>query len=257
MSRSSRTLVFVGAFPVVVACLGLSCQKDEGAVVVEDAASGRSETFVTLPEAGPTDEIDIDGAVSGNDGGGDAASSDSGQLDGAAGPDLAADSPAGALPNGQPCRTNGSCSSNFCVDGVCCDSACDTGDAVRCNACLMAKTGQKDGVCAPDNAQNKIKCGESCGLAAPNVPGVVAMYCVQGRCVVSPQPVVVATCAGSELDLCSPSFSCIQSTARTARCMATLCPQAGGCCCALPGNATQRLCLSQSLCNNGRVCVSQ
>jgi hypothetical protein len=257
MYRSRGTLVLISAFSIVAACLGSSCQKDEGAVVVEDAASGRSDTFVTLPEAGPSDEIEIDGAVSGDDGGGDAAaSSDGGPIDGA-GLDLAADSPAGTLPNGQPCQTNGSCGSNFCVDGVCCDSACDTGDPVRCNACSMAKTGQKDGVCAPDNAQNKIKCGETCGQAAPNVPGVVAMYCVQGRCVVSPQPVVVATCAGSELDLCSPSYACIQSTARTARCMATLCPQAGDCCCTLPGNATQRLCLGQSLCNNGRVCTSQ
>ncbi|HXI60543.1 MAG TPA: hypothetical protein VNO55_30990 [Polyangia bacterium] len=128
---------------------------------------------------------------------------------------------------------------------------------MRCNACTMARTGQKDGTCAPDNAQNKLKCGETCGQAAPNVPGVVAMYCAQGRCVVSPQPVVVATCAGSELDLCAASYSCVQPTARSARCMPILCPQAGECCCALAGNASQRLCLSQSLCTNGRVCTSQ
>src|SRR5262249_17877361 len=37
------------------------------------------------------------------------------------------------------------CKSGFCVDGVCCDTACEG----TCEACTMAKTGQASGTCAP------------------------------------------------------------------------------------------------------------
>ncbi|HXI60542.1 MAG TPA: hypothetical protein VNO55_30985 [Polyangia bacterium] len=90
-------------------------------VVVGDAGA-LGETFVTVPEAGPSDEITIDGAVSMDVAGrSDGVIGDGGPIgnDGSAGLDLAADRPAGPLPIGQPCQTNGSCSSNFCVDGVC------------------------------------------------------------------------------------------------------------------------------------------
>ncbi len=44
--------------------------------------------------------------------------------------------------------TANECLSGQCVDGVCCESAC-TGD---CRGCSMAKTGVKDGQCAPARA---------------------------------------------------------------------------------------------------------
>jgi len=57
--------------------------------------------------------------------------------------------------NGAPCGAPNQCSSNFCVDGVCCDSACNG----LCSACSIAKKGSgSDGVCGnvgpgtdPDN----------------------------------------------------------------------------------------------------------
>lgn len=46
--------------------------------------------------------------------------------------------------NGLPCETGSSCSSGFCVDGVCCNTACDG----NCQACTAArKESGSDGTC--------------------------------------------------------------------------------------------------------------
>lgn len=52
------------------------------------------------------------------------------------------------LGTGARCGTSMACTSGFCVDGVCCASACDK----KCQACAQSKTGQSDGVCAPVTA---------------------------------------------------------------------------------------------------------
>jgi hypothetical protein len=44
-----------------------------------------------------------------------------------------------------PCASAEECASGFCVDGVCCDSACDS----LCHACSKAKGSTKDGACTP------------------------------------------------------------------------------------------------------------
>lgn len=48
-------------------------------------------------------------------------------------------------PNGQSCGGATECSSGFCVDGVCCDAACDG----KCDSCAAVNTGGVDGTCAP------------------------------------------------------------------------------------------------------------
>jgi hypothetical protein len=51
------------------------------------------------------------------------------------------------LKNGRPCSARDECASGFCVDGVCCSTACTD----RCHACSAAlKGGGADGIC--DNA---------------------------------------------------------------------------------------------------------
>ena len=45
---------------------------------------------------------------------------------------------------GTPCGHDGQCNSSHCVDGFCCDSACDTG----CMACTESITGSSNGTCA-------------------------------------------------------------------------------------------------------------
>ncbi|NOK37362.1 hypothetical protein HMI49_29625 [Corallococcus exercitus] len=49
---------------------------------------------------------------------------------------------------GTACGTATDCRSGFCVDGVCCDSACGGGTA-DCNACSMAAGAAADGTCGP------------------------------------------------------------------------------------------------------------
>ena len=63
--------------------------------------------------------------------------------------------------DGSPCDPNDhQCDSDFCVDGVCCNADCEG----SCVACLKALTGEDDGTCAPELADNS--CGEAvCNLA--------------------------------------------------------------------------------------------
>jgi hypothetical protein len=48
--------------------------------------------------------------------------------------------------NGAACSTTRECKSGFCVDGVCCDTACG-GGASDCQACSKAAGGSTDGTC--------------------------------------------------------------------------------------------------------------
>jgi hypothetical protein len=49
---------------------------------------------------------------------------------------------------GRPCTADRGCQSGFCVDGVCCISAC----VQSCYACSQQETGQPDGTCQPVTA---------------------------------------------------------------------------------------------------------
>lgn len=92
----------------------------------------------------------------------------------------------GDLATGAVCEQNSDCTSDFCVDGVCCDSAC-TGS---CEACSAANKGSgADGVCGPVNAggdpdaecedQGPTSCGTngSCDGA-----GACALYSTETQC---------------------------------------------------------------------------
>ncbi|MGC4120075.1 MAG: hypothetical protein QM765_36945 [Myxococcales bacterium] len=50
---------------------------------------------------------------------------------------------------GQACIQAGDCASTFCVDGVCCDSACGGGVGGDCMACSTVAGAQVDGSCGP------------------------------------------------------------------------------------------------------------
>ena len=50
-------------------------------------------------------------------------------------------------PNGHTCQAASECSSNFCVDGVCCASACGGGDPGDCQACSTKAGGTANGAC--------------------------------------------------------------------------------------------------------------
>jgi len=116
------------------------------------------------------------------------------------------------LPNGQQCTAGTQCSSGFCVDGVCCDSAC-TGQCEACDvspnegtcspamgaphgtrpACKGAG-GACDGVCDGVNASACVYPGSStsCGTACEN-GNVTPSFC-DGN----------GTCSASTAKSCSP-----------------------------------------------------
>ncbi len=64
-----------------------------------------------------------------------------------------------AKTDGTACGDASECQSGFCVDGVCCSSACGGGDAGDCQACAVAKGAVRDGTCAP------VKAGTGCRIA--------------------------------------------------------------------------------------------
>ena len=50
------------------------------------------------------------------------------------------------------CFANSECQSGFCVDGVCCATACGGGNSTDCQACSVAAGGSIDGTCGPIGA---------------------------------------------------------------------------------------------------------
>jgi len=130
---------------------------------------------------------------------------------------------------GKKCAANSDCTSNFCVDGVCCNSAC----AGACQACTAAKKGAgADGACGsvaagtdPDNEctdQGAATCGTN-GVC--DGAGACAKYAAGTTC-------VAAFCNGSTLnkaDTCNASNMCVDGgavscapyTCKNAACLAS------------------------------------
>jgi len=50
---------------------------------------------------------------------------------------------------GGACTSGADCGTHFCVDGVCCNSACGSGDPGDCQACSVAAGGTTNGLCTP------------------------------------------------------------------------------------------------------------
>jgi hypothetical protein len=95
--------------------------------------------------------------------------------------------------------------SGFCVDGVCCASACGGGDPGDCQACSVAAGGVADGTCAPLPASracrprvNACDVVESCdGVALACPANVVVPACVAEPVLACVEPV----CASVSVDL--------------------------------------------------------
>lgn len=63
---------------------------------------------------------------------------------------------------GAPCTTGFDCESDFCVDGVCCETACGYSSAGDCQACSVAAGAATDGVCGvvPSGTECRPAAGE-------------------------------------------------------------------------------------------------
>ena len=124
----------------------------------------------------------------------------------------------GLKPNGQPCAAAGDCSSNFCVDGVCCDGAC--GGACRTCAlpssmgrCTAVPAGAADprSVCVDQGQQSCGHDGKCDGAAGCHSydPGTIcgAEHCDSN--VYTPPSTCSATgqCVAPDARACAP-FAC-------------------------------------------------
>lgn len=92
---------------------------------------------------------------------------------------LAAEGAASGKGNGAQCTVSSECGSGFCVDGVCCESACGGGQ-VDCQACSVAAGGAENGKCTTAKAGTTCRASrggcdaaESCDGASTACPADV------------------------------------------------------------------------------------
>ena len=81
------------------------------------------------------------------------------------------------LGTGTACTIGEECDSAFCVDGVCCDSACAGGDTSDCQACTQKAGGTKDGMCTTVTDATPCEDGDLC---------TVGDACSTGACTEGP-----------------------------------------------------------------------
>ncbi len=162
------------------------------------------------------------------------------------GPTPIADAPAPTLPTTpvvgdfQRCNKPSDCATGFCVEGVCCDSAC--GD--RCHSCALLTS---PGKCTeePTGVDLKNECGPAntclgtCGPGGACIGAGTGTMCARNRCVGPTQGVGSAYCA-------APGATCPTSESVPFDCAPYLCEPAFGAC--------RSQCASSSDCANGYVC---
>ena len=124
-------------------------------------------------------------------------------------------------PNGHTCTAGTQCTSGFCVDGVCCDSACGGGSTTDCQACSVAAGAATDGVCSPLNGVAMATATD--GVLSPlpgwtcddGSPCTTQDSCIAGTCIGTPLPAgTPCTDDGSACteDACDASGTCLHSS---------------------------------------------
>jgi hypothetical protein len=114
-------------------------------------------------------------------------------------------------PNGVACASNAACQSGFCVDGVCCNSACN-GTCQACTA-LLKGTGS-DGACG--NAENGRDPHDDCTADPASTCQLDGQCNGAGGCRLYPQttPCGSTTCDGSRVtgQICDGAGQCVPAT---------------------------------------------
>jgi Galactose oxidase, central domain len=88
----------------------------------------------------------------------------------------------GELGDGEACVESSECGSSYCVDGVCCDRACDG----ACEACAASKKASgADGVCGPSPADDTVD--EACDQQELKTCGRSGLCDGQGQCALYPE----------------------------------------------------------------------
>ncbi len=95
--------------------------------------------------------------------------------------------------NGQVCTNDAQCYSGFCVDGVCCESACD-------QPCMTCAGGKTDGLCVPEPDGSACDDGDPC-----NGPDT----CQAGQCVPGNSPPDCTSPNPCLVGRCEPGIGCV------------------------------------------------
>jgi len=129
-------------------------------------------------------------------------------------------------PNGKSCAAGGECASGFCVDGVCCDTACGSDNPNDCQACAVAAGASNiDGVCTVLLATHV--CREAAGICdVPESCNGTATTCPTDRLV------ALGTTCRAGVDVCDPAESC---TGTSSACPANVLTDAGTQCRGITG----------------------
>lgn len=167
------------------------------------------------------------------------------------------------FPNGNACTFGSECASGFCVDGVCCNTAC-AGTCQACNiagmvgACGNIPLGQDPAnECAGAQACDgtgmcKLPLSEACALGADCISG----FCVDGYCCDNACNGLCKTCKGSLPGMCSninlgtdPDNECSGATTCNGMGMCSL--FANGSPCSSSGECMSGFCVDGVCCNTG------
>ena len=144
---------------------------------------------------------------------------------------------------GTACTTSNQCKSGWCVDGLCCESACSG----QCQACKGTSTGAADGLCAP------IKRGtdpdNECALADASTCGQTGMCNGSGGCALYDTTTVckAASCSSGSAkssQMCDGAGVCKAATATA--CTPYICGT----------SACLTACTKNTDCSSGNVCVA-
>lgn len=167
--------------------------------------------------------------------------------------------------NGQTCGCMTDCKSGFCVDGICCDSACDG----TCMSCGLAST---PGICSPVPAGVKPRLAAQCPAVDVSTCGLDGTCDGAGRCESYPfgkickpgscdRDTVSGTyrcdgngrCGLSSVTVCAPfscdpaSSQCFPSCVSDANCVAGHKCESGSC----GQKTTGAMCLADTECASG------
>ncbi len=165
------------------------------------------------------------------------------------------------LLQGEACALPFECASGLCVEGVCCDTACDG----LCESCLGALTGGANGACAPSatGTDPDAQCLDS-GSPACGQNGL----CEDGACQLYPaspcSPMPCADGAACESTFCVDGVCC--DTPCDGICMACTAAKTGGVdgiCAFIPAHSDPDVdcgsftedCEDRVVCNGGGACV--
>ena len=152
------------------------------------------------------------------------------------------------LEDGDPCTDGEVCASGFCVDGVCCESACEGGATASCHACSVAAGSTADGFCG--FASTTTECAEA-SCTGPGMIRAAGMCDGQGAC----QDGAESACAGGYacldgacLDSCSTASECVDGYwCSEANACAVL--SANGADCGGPDECSSGFCVDGVCCN--------